>query len=74
MSELEDCPFCQNQGWYPDYDRYGEIVQVQCEFCWTNPLSKFNATNKSAHPTPESGGILPAVESNSENTLPTVGG
>ncbi len=46
MPELEDCPFCPNQGWYPDYDRNGEVVQVQCEFCWTNPLSKFNATNK----------------------------
>jgi len=42
-NELEDCPFCHNQGWYPDYDRNGEVVQVQCEFCWTNPLSKFNA-------------------------------
>ena len=44
-NELEDCPFCPNQGWYPDYDRNGEVVQVQCEFCWTNPLSKFNAPN-----------------------------
>ena len=26
--------------------------------------------NKVLHPTPESGGSLPAVESNSENTLP----
>jgi hypothetical protein len=29
---------------------------------------------QSAHPTPESGGTLPTVESNSENTTPTVGG
>jgi len=42
-NKLEDCPFCPNQGWYSDYDRNGEVVQVQCEFCWTNPLSKFNA-------------------------------
>jgi hypothetical protein len=44
-NELEDCPFCPNRGWYPDYDRNGKVVQVQCEFCWTNPLSKFNASN-----------------------------
>jgi len=44
--ELEDCPFCPNQGWYADYDRYGEVTQFQCEFCWTNPRSKFNALNK----------------------------
>ena len=60
--ELQDCPYCQNQGWYVDYqsravydadengypilvDVVPEPVQVQCEFCWTNPLSKFNATN-----------------------------
>ena len=29
---------------------------------------------QSAHPTPESGGTLPTVESNLENTLPTAGG
>lgn len=28
------------------------------------------APNKVLHPTPESGGTLPAVESNSENNLP----
>jgi hypothetical protein len=30
--------------------------------------------NKVLHPTPESGGDLPAVESNSENVLPAEGG
>ena len=60
--ELEDCPFCPNQGWYAEGERHPiydsdengypvlvgfheEAVQVQCEFCWTNPLSKFYATN-----------------------------
>ncbi len=32
------------------------------------------APNKSAHPTPESGGTSPAVESNSENAKPAVSG
>ena len=39
---MEDCPYCPNQGWYNDTAPDGEHVQVQCEFCWTNPLSKFN--------------------------------
>lgn len=25
-------------------------VQVQCEFCWTNPRSKFNATRNASEP------------------------
>lgn len=40
-TELEDCPFCPNQGWYTEGDRHGEAVQIQCVFCWTNPRSKF---------------------------------
>jgi len=60
--ELQDCPYCPNQGFtvecerHPIYDGdesgypvlvawHEDFVQVQCEFCWTNPLSKFNATN-----------------------------
>jgi len=34
----------------------------------------FAPSNKSAHPTIESGSTLPAVESNSENASPNVGG
>jgi hypothetical protein len=44
-NELEDCPFCPNQGWYPGHDYNGNVIQISCEFCWTNPLSKFNAHN-----------------------------
>ena len=34
----DDCPNCSNQGWY--YIGWsGE--QEQCEWCWTNPDSKF---------------------------------
>lgn len=45
-NKLQHCPHCPDQGWYPDNDPYsGEPVQVQCEFCWTNPLSYFNAPN-----------------------------
>lgn len=36
-------PLCNDEGWYPDYDRNGEAEQVQCEFCYTNPNSYFNA-------------------------------
>ena len=47
-------PNCNNQGWYPEmqfqgYDEHGypiyEPAQVQCEFCYTEPLSVFNVIN-----------------------------
>lgn len=42
-SEVLDCPYCPNQGWYEDVDRHtGEPIQIQCEFCETEPFSKFN--------------------------------
>jgi hypothetical protein len=42
-NSLLDCPHCPDQGWWVDADKWtGEPVQVQCEFCWTNPRSKFN--------------------------------
>lgn len=38
-----NCSYCPNIGWYADRDKYtGEPVQVQCEFCHTEPNSKFN--------------------------------
>ena len=51
--ELIHCvnPLCGDQGWYPDYDRNGDVVQVQCEFCWSNPLSYFNAFQQSVERT-----------------------
>ena len=42
-TEGEDCPHCNNQGWYAVSDKYtGEPAQEQCEWCHTNPKSKFN--------------------------------
>ena len=42
-TEGEDCPHCNNQGWYEVRDKYtGEPAQEQCEWCHTNPKSKFN--------------------------------
>ena len=42
-TEGEDCPHCNNQGWYAVSDKYtGEPAQEQCEWCYTNPKSKFN--------------------------------
>lgn len=42
-NEGEDCPHCNNQGWYEVRDKYtGEPAQEQCEWCYTNPKSKFN--------------------------------
>lgn len=46
FTDLLDCPNagCGNQGWYADYNpRTGEAEQVQCEFCYCEPRSKFNA-------------------------------
>ena len=41
-NELLDCPNCPNQGWYVQGNVYnGEAEQVQCEFCWTHPQSKY---------------------------------
>jgi hypothetical protein len=40
-----DCPNCPNQGWYADYDSHtGQEAPIQCEFCYTEPYSKFNLT------------------------------
>jgi hypothetical protein len=42
--ELKSCKYCEdNSGWYVEYDHNtGEPVQVQCEFCYTEPNSVFN--------------------------------
>jgi len=42
-----DCPDCPNQGWYFIGGTCGpsgeeECEQIQCEFCYTVPASKFN--------------------------------
>jgi hypothetical protein len=42
MREGQDCPRCPNQGWYMVPDHRGDPEPTQCEFCCTNPMSKFN--------------------------------
>ena len=45
-NEMEDCPHCENVGWYAQEDtNTGEPMQIQCEWCYTNPYSKFNFDN-----------------------------
>jgi len=57
MSDLKACPNpnCNDQGCYYEmswcgYDEQGfdifEPIQVQCEFCYTEPLSVFNHTRE----------------------------
>ncbi len=43
MNVLE-CPMCFNMGWYPVGPEYGD--QEQCEFCWSEPNSRFNLNIK----------------------------
>ncbi len=40
----EDCPVggCNNSGCYPVADYDDDPIPEQCEFCYTNPKSKFN--------------------------------
>jgi hypothetical protein len=45
MSELKACPNCNNVGYYVVEDINGEAEQVQCQFCYTEPNSVFNAVN-----------------------------
>lgn len=52
LAEAERCEVCPDQGWYgeehggcdPDGENdTRESVQVECEFCKTNPKSRYNA-------------------------------
>jgi len=46
VMDTEECPNCDNTGHYAgggDEDGFPE--EIQCEFCYTNPNSKFNFTN-----------------------------
>lgn len=41
--QLQDCPYCPNQGWFVVANYYtGEPEQQQCEFCYTVENSVFN--------------------------------
>ena len=45
VAEVEDCPNCPNQGWYGQLicsSNPWEAEQVQCEWCYENPKSRFN--------------------------------
>lgn len=48
---IEDCPHCDNDGYTVEQDGFGNPVQAQCEFCYTNPNSRFNRTQ----PNPKQG-------------------
>ncbi len=52
-------------------DGYVGELCPECKL-WMCAIDKL--PNKVLHPTPESGGALPAVESESENVLPAEGG
>ena len=43
LEELLDCPDCPNQGWYAVGSYNNPPEQEQCEFCYSEPRSKFNA-------------------------------
>ena len=40
------CPNCEDSGGFPGYDGFGQVVQQQCEFCWTVTDSIFNRRRK----------------------------
>ena len=43
IEQGKGCPNCPDQGWYVVASIYtGEAEQEQCEFCETDPESKFN--------------------------------
>jgi len=57
-SELKVCPNCNNVGWYVVADENGEPEQVQCQFCYTEPNSVFNAINALNEQIMEQGGLI----------------
>jgi hypothetical protein len=42
--EIEDCPNCDNCGWYMVPDSNGEPTQEQCQWCYTVTNSRFNTS------------------------------
>ena len=49
----EGCPNCDNIGWYMGAKNHtGDPEQIQCEFCYTNPVSVFSI-NETLKETPE---------------------
>ena len=46
LDTIDSCPNCDNVGWYIVQDSFtGEPLQEQCEWCYTNPMSRFNFDN-----------------------------
>lgn len=44
IQSAERCPDCPDQGWYGFmHPRTQEAEQAECEFCKTNPKSRFHA-------------------------------
>ena len=41
IREAEDCEYCPNQGWF-EGGSPEEPEQIQCQFCYENPKSRFN--------------------------------
>lgn len=54
IEKAESCPNCDNGGTLSEHSPHCDChdrqttcpVAVQCEFCYTNPNSKFNATDQ----------------------------
>jgi len=50
--KIEKCDYCDDTGSYPEHDPDCDgscancPIEIQCEFCWTNPNSIFNAIKK----------------------------
>ena len=44
--DRQDCPYCENIGWYMVPDSNGEPTPEQCRWCYTMPNSKFNKQQK----------------------------
>jgi len=61
--EVPDCEECEGRGWVDDPDG-GTMTCPECngETCSVCGGEDYVAAEQNVHPTPESGGTLPAVE------------
>lgn len=60
LALADDCPNCQNQGWYVVANRNtGEPEQQQCEWCYTVKNSRFNIDQIIARTTSEIAAVPP---------------
>jgi hypothetical protein len=60
--EIENCPNCDNVGWYMVPDSEGQPTMEQCQWCYTVPNSRFihwvNSGASEEHPFCKPNGIL----------------